>query len=126
MWRSVRAGWVRRATPLFSDGFETGDTSAWTTASALTVEQANVHSGHFAAEGNTTASAAYAKKTLPSAHSDAYARVAFLVGSQASQVTLLRLRDTPTGNGGYLYLTAGGSLAFRSDAMSAGTVSNVS
>ncbi|HYS42279.1 MAG TPA: hypothetical protein VEO01_42195, partial [Pseudonocardiaceae bacterium] len=112
--------------PLFSDGFETGDTSAWTPASALTVQQANVHSGHFAAEGNTTASAAYAKKTLPSTYSDAYARVAFSVNSQTSQVTLLRLRDTPAGNGGYLYLTSAGKLGFRSDALTTGTVSNLS
>ena len=113
------------ATPVFSDGFETGDVSAWTSTSGLTVQTGTVRSGGFAAEGSTASTAAFAKETLPSTYSDAYARVAFNVSSQVSQVTLLRLRDTPTGNGGYLYLTAAGSLAFRSDALLSGTVSSV-
>jgi hypothetical protein len=114
------------APALWSDGFETGGLSAWTTATGLTVESGTVHTGTSAAEGTTTAGATFAKKTLPSTYSDAYARVWFDVLSQTSQVTLLRLRDTPTGNGGYLYLTSGGKLAFRSDALAAGTVSGVS
>src|SRR2546425_990868 len=85
--------------------------------------KSTVHSGGFAAESNGTG---FAKKTLPSTYADAYARVAFNVITQGSQVTLLRLRDTPTGNGGYLYLTSAGKLAFRSDALGAGTLSSVS
>jgi hypothetical protein len=114
------------ASPVFADGFETGDLSLWTTSAGLTVQGTDVRSGSAAADAITTAGATYAKKTLPGTYSDAYARTAFLVKSQTSQVTLLRLRDTPTGNGGYLYLTAGGKLAFRSDALTAGTVSIVS
>lgn len=114
------------AAPVFSDGFETGDLSGWTSSSGLVVQAASVHSGGYAAEANPAGAAAYAKKTLPSTYSDAYARVAFDVNSQSSQVTLLRLRDTPTGNGGYLYLTPAGRLAFRSDALPSATVSAVS
>ena len=111
--------------PLFADGFETGDLSSWTTTSGLAVEGADTRSGAFAAEGSTSAGSTFAKKTLPSTYADAYARAAFEVKSQSSQTTLLRLRDTPTGNGGYVYLTAGGKLGFRSDALAAGTTSAV-
>jgi hypothetical protein len=109
--------------PIFADGFESGDLSAWTTKAGLVVQGTDVRSGAFAADGSTTAGSTFAKKTLPTTYTDAYARVGFLVKSQGAQVTLLRLRDTPTGNGGYLYLSAAGRLAFRSDALATGTVS---
>ena len=112
--------------PLFADGFETGDLTSWTTDSGLAVESSDVHAGSYAAEGNTTTGSTFLKKTLPSTYSDAYARVAFEVKSQSSQVTLLRLRDIPTGNGGYLLVTAGGKLAFHNDASSVTTTSSVS
>lgn len=112
--------------PAFSDGFESGDVSGWTSSAGLTAESADVRSGVYAAEGQTSAGATWAKKTLSSTYSDAYARVGFHVISQSAQVTLLRLRDTPTGVGGYLYLTATGKLAFRSDALTTGTVSALS
>ena len=111
--------------PLFADGFETGDLSGWTSNSNLSLESGDVHSGGFAAEGSTAAGSTFARKTLPSTYMDAYARVAFEVKSQASQVTLLRLRDTPTGNGAYLYMTPQGKLGFRSDALLGGTTSAV-
>jgi len=104
------------AGPVFADGFESGNGSAWTTVTGLNVEFADVHSGGFAAEGNPSAGAGFAKKTLPATYADAYARVAFEVKSQGSQVTLLRLRDPSTGNGAYLYMSGTGKLGFRSDA----------
>jgi fibronectin type 3 domain-containing protein len=113
------------ALPLFADGFETGDTSAWTTVAGLTVENTAVHAGGYAAEGSTTTGSTYAKRSLGATYQDAYARVAFEVVSQASQVTLLRLRDTSTGTGGFVYLTSGGRLGFRSDAQLTGTTSSV-
>jgi len=115
------------ATPVFSDGFENGNLNAWTPKGGLTVQSGTVRSGSFAAEGNPSATTAYAKKTLSPTYSDAYARVAFNIVSQASQVTLLRLRDTASGMaGGYLFLTTGGKLAFHSDTPSTTTQSNVS
>jgi fibronectin type 3 domain-containing protein len=113
------------ATPLFADGFESGDVSNWSSAVGLAVQSSTVRSGSYAAEGATATGMTYAKEILPGTYTDAYARVAFDVTSQSSQVTLLRLRDTPTGNGGYLYLTATGRLGFRSDALAAGTTSAV-
>ncbi len=111
------------ATPLFADGFETGDVSGWTTTSGLIVQGSSVHSGAFAAEGNPAARPAFAKKTLGSTFSDAYARVAFELNSQTTAVTLLRLRDTPTGNGGYLFLSASGHLDLHNDATGTTTTS---
>jgi fibronectin type 3 domain-containing protein len=111
--------------PVFADGFENGDLSNWTSKSGLVVQAGDVRSGGFAADASTSAGATWAKLTLPADYSDGYARVAFLVKSQSAQLTLLRLRNTPTGTGGYLYLTATGRLAFRSDALTAGTVSSV-
>jgi hypothetical protein len=113
------------AAPLFSDGFESGDLSAWTTTSGLAVQGAQVNNGTFAAQGSPTNGPAYAKKTLPATYNDAYARVAFNVNSQGSQLVLLRLRNTPTGTGGYLYLTANGYLDFHNDATGTSSTSTV-
>ena len=109
--------------PVFADGFESGDLSAWTSTSGLAVQGATVHGGTYAAEAATTAGAAYAKKTLPATYSDAYARVWFDVKSQVDQVNLLRLRDANGASIGYLYLTQGGVLGFHNDATATNTLS---
>jgi chitodextrinase len=103
------------AAPLFADGFESGDLSAWTSKGGLTVEKADVRSGTYAAEGSTTAGATYAKKTLPDVYGDGYARVAFLVKSQPSQVNLLRFRTAAGGSLGYAYVSTAGRLGFHDD-----------
>ncbi|MGZ4589809.1 MAG: metallophosphoesterase [Actinomycetes bacterium] len=117
------------AAPVFSDGFETGDLTRWTTSGGLTVSSASVRSGGYAARGSSATGVTWAKKTLTTvpgeAYPDAYARVGFLVGGPTGQVTLLRLRDTASGVGGFVYLSSTGRLAFRSDALAAGTVSAV-
>ena len=40
--------------PVFSNGFESGNLSVWTSSAGLTVQTAVKHSGSFAARGNTT------------------------------------------------------------------------
>lgn len=111
------------AVPVFSDGFETGDLSGWASSAGLTVQSSTVRSGVDAAEANVSAAPANARKTLPGGpYPDAYARVAFQVKTQTSQVILLRLRDA-AGIGGYVYLTSGGKLGFKSDALTATTSS---
>lgn len=109
--------------PVFADGFESGDLSAWTSSAGLAAETTDVRSGGFAAEGNTTTLPNFARKALPAAYPDAYARVGFLVKSLGSnQMTLLRLRAASTGLGtsiGYLYLTSAGNLFFKADVASA-------
>ncbi|HET7899747.1 MAG TPA: metallophosphoesterase [Candidatus Nanopelagicales bacterium] len=87
------------AAPVFSDGFETGSTSAWTSSQGLTVQSATVAHGGYAAEGASTTGTTYAKKTLPGSYTDSYARVAFdALATNGNQVTLLRLRDTASGS----------------------------
>lgn len=103
-------------TPVFADGFESGDLSRWNSSRGLAVEGSDVRTGSWAAEGNTTTGATYAKKTLPSSYPNAYAQVAFLVESQVSQLNLLRLRDGSGNSIGYVFLTTAGALGFHSDA----------
>jgi chitodextrinase len=100
---------------IFSDGFESGSLSAWTSSSGLTVESALTHSGSFAAEANTTNGATYAKKTLPSTYTDAYSRVFVDLKSASSQVNLLRYRTSSDTSLGYVFVTATGQLGVRND-----------
>ncbi|MEI7860356.1 MAG: fibronectin type III domain-containing protein, partial [Acidimicrobiales bacterium] len=109
--------------PIYSDGFEAGTTGGWTSSAGLIVESTDVRSGTYAAEGSTTTGATYAKETLPSTYIDGYSRVGFEVKSHSGQVNLMRLRDASGNSIGYLYLTAGGRLAFRNDGANTGTVS---
>jgi hypothetical protein len=111
--------------PVFADGFESGDLSAWTTSGGLTIESTAVRSGAFGAEAATTNGNTYAKKTLAATYASGYGRVAFDVISQAGQINLLRMRDATAASLGYVYLTTGGQLAFHNDATGTNTVSGV-
>ena len=53
---------------LFSDGFETGDLSQWTTNSGLTAETAHAHTGAYGAEESSTGATTYAYRTLPGSY----------------------------------------------------------
>ena len=75
-----------------------------------------MRTGGFAAEGNTANGNTVARKTLSSTYADGYARVAFEIKSQSSQVNLLRLRDGAGNSLGYVYVSAGAHLGFHNDA----------
>src|SRR6185437_14775422 len=111
------------ATPLFSDGFESGTFGAWTSNGGLALESTDAHSGTVAAEGAATNGAVYAKKTLPvGPYSDAYARVWVEMKTLPNgTIGLLRLRDTSAGSVGNVFLTSAGRLGF-----SGGTLSSTS
>ncbi|HEX8990496.1 MAG TPA: fibronectin type III domain-containing protein [Anaerolineales bacterium] len=109
--------------PVFSDGFESGDLSAWTSSAGLSVESTTVHTGLYAAEGNTTNGNTYAKKTLASTYADGYARIYFNLVSYASQVNLLRLRTSTGTSIGYLFVSTSGQLGLRNDAAATTTTS---
>lgn len=111
--------------PVFSDGFESGTFAAWSSHAGLVVESTTVSSGGFAAEGRTTTGSTYAKKTLPATYPDAYARVAFDVASQASQVNLLRLRDSSGASLCYLYIDTAGRLGYHNDTLGTNVVSGI-
>ena len=93
--------------PLFSDGFESGTFSAWTTTrtgadGTATVQSSAVRTGSFAARltGTTTpGSLAYVRKTLATAQTKLTVGGAFQVtaeGASGGNVPLLRLLD-PSG-----------------------------
>jgi hypothetical protein len=113
-------------TPVFSDGFESGSLSAWTSFVGLGAETSNVHSGAFAVEGNTTNGGTYAKKTLPTTFTDGFARLYFNVPSFASQVNLLRFRDAAGNSLGYLFVGTNGLLGLRDDVTGATLTSTTS
>lgn len=100
---------------VFSDGFESGNLSAWTSSLGLSAETAIVHSGTFAVEGNTTNGGTYAKQTLAATYADGYARIYFNLPSFTSQVNLLRFRDAAGNSLGYLYVNTSGQLVARND-----------
>jgi len=53
---------------LFSDSFETGDLSQWTTNAGMTAETGHAHTGAYGAEESSTGTATYAYKTLPGSY----------------------------------------------------------
>jgi len=101
--------------PVFIDGFESGNLSAWTSSAGLTVQSALVHSGTYAAQGNTTNGNTYAKKTLPATYSEGYGRIYFNLVSYSSQVNLLRYRTSADASIGYLFVSTSGKLGLRND-----------
>ncbi len=100
----------------FSDDFETGDLSKWTTASGMTVTGADHFGGLYAAEAATTGTAAYASKTLATPQSDLYYRTRFKVVSRAANpVNLLKLKTVGGGKLATLLLGSTGKLSYRND-----------
>ena len=108
---------------VFSDGFETGDLSAWTASSGLVAQTSAVRAGTYAVEGSTTNGATYAKETLPSTYTDAYARVWFNALGANDTIGLLRLRDAAGNSLGYVYEESTGQLGFHNDATGTSTLS---
>jgi hypothetical protein len=95
------------AAVLFSDRFETGNFSAWSTvltggAGAAVVQGSIVKSGSFAAQFSSTAtpgSFAYARSNLPTAQADVTVNGAFRVNTEGAangNVPLIRLFDATT------------------------------
>jgi hypothetical protein len=109
--------------PVFSDGFESGSFSSWTSSGGLVLQSAIVRSGAFAAEGSTSNGATYAKKTLPSTYADGYGRVYFNLRSTSSQVNLLRFRTAADVSLGYVFLSPTGQVGLRNDIAATTTTS---
>lgn len=110
--------------PVFSDGFESGDLSAWTASAGLTVQGALTNSGSFAARATTTNGNTYAKETLPSTYDDAYSRVFVNLQSTSSQVNLLRYRTASDSSLAYVFVNSAGVLSVRNDVLAVTTASS--
>jgi hypothetical protein len=101
--------------PVFFDSFESGNLSAWTSNSGLTVQGTLTHHGSFAARATTSNGSTYAKKMLPTTYADAWSRVYVNLLSTSSQVNLLRHRTDSDGSIAYVFVTAAGLLGLRND-----------
>jgi len=100
--QTVTANFGLRLAPLFSDGFESGTLSAWTSSTGLTVQTATVHAGTYAAEGSTINGTTYAVKHLSTTYSDLYYRTYFDIKSQSTGFTLMG--DQTASGGGIIRL----------------------
>lgn len=111
--------------PIFSDSFESGDLSSWTTATGVVVQQQEVHTGSYAAEAQSTGAAAYASKTLGTAQSDLYYRLRFKVLSRTGQVYVSRLRAANAAAQSLIAwsVSTTGKLAYRNDVTGVSTTS---
>jgi hypothetical protein len=110
---------------LFSDGFESGDLSQWTSVSSLTVQQQQVLNGGFAARAASSAGpATYARKLLPVSQSDIYYFIHFKVVSKGNNNTsLLKFRSASDASILSLGINSLGQLSYRNDVAGASVTS---
>jgi hypothetical protein len=103
--------------PLFSDGFESGNLSAWTSSRGLTVQSAVVRNGSFGARGTATNGSTYAKKTLPASYADVTYRASFRYDGAApsGSATIMRLRTAADKALVGVYLSSAGRLGMRNE-----------
>src|SRR6266550_1495810 len=113
--QTATANFALRLAPLFSDGFESGTLSNWTTSAGLTVQAATVHSGTYAAEGSAINGTTYAIKQLNSTYADLYYRAYVNIKSQTTGFTLMA--DQTAGGAGiiHLYVNPQGQLVLWND-----------
>jgi uncharacterized repeat protein (TIGR01451 family) len=115
--------------PVFSDGFESGSFSDWTsTYGTIKVQNQYVDTGSFAALASSTGpTKAKADKLLPGDYSDLYAKIRFDVVSQATtnNVDLLHLLTDQSAGLATISLSPKGELTLRNDTLAALTRSGV-
>ena len=115
--QSAASGTLTVRTPqpgtLFSDGFETGDLSQWSTVSGLTIESTTPHSGTYGAEETSTGTPTYVYESLPGAYTELWAQTWVYVNSQSTSANLIGLRGSNGGSIINLYLSQTGKLSLR-------------
>ena len=97
--QSTTSGTLTVRTPqpgtLFSDGFETGDLSQWTTVNGLSVESNNAHAGTHGAEALSpdpitgTSRPTYATESLPGAYTELWAQAWVYVTNRTTSAQLI-------------------------------------
>jgi chitodextrinase len=122
--QSAGSGTLKVITPqpgtLFSDGFETGDLSQWSTVSGLTTESANPHSGAYGAGETSTGAPTYAYENLPGAYAELWAQTWVYVNSQSTSANLIGFRGSNGGSIVNLSLTQTGKLSLRGNVSGGG------
>ena len=87
--------------PVFSDGFESGNLSAWTGSSGMTVQQSLTYAGSWAARATSNGSAAaYMYKSLAAPFSELWydGRVRVVSEDSATNASLVRFRTSALGS----------------------------
>jgi chitodextrinase len=86
------------STPVFSDGFESGNLSQWTRSSGMTVQRQVTYTGSWAARATTSGTPGYAYKSLSTPQSELYYGGRFQAIRQgATNVSLVRFRTAAGG-----------------------------
>jgi len=112
------------APPIFADGFESGDLTAWTSSTGLTVQSQEVFSGASAARATPAGVAAYAQKQLPSPLTELFYDLHFKVLNQnATKITLGSLKTSTNVGLLSLYTSSLGKLGYRNDRTAMNVVS---
>jgi chitodextrinase len=100
----------------FSDDFETGDLSNWSSSTGMSVQSVDVHTGTYAALASASGDRAYARVTLPGTYPSLSTDAAFKVVSQgANSVNLLRFQTDAGANIATLFVSSTGRLMLRND-----------
>jgi fibronectin type 3 domain-containing protein len=114
-------------TTVFTDGFETGNLSKWTSVAGLAVQNTNVYAGLWAAEAQSKSPADYASKTLPSTYASLYYRLRLkIIQGKPDTVDMLRLRTASGGNLMSIYYDSKRNLGYRNDTTNTTTTSTTS
>ncbi len=87
---------VASAVTLFTEGFESGNLSNWTSTTAFTAQQAIVRTGSWAGRASASSGPAFASKTIP-AQTDVYLRAFTRVASHAGTNQILRMSSSAGG-----------------------------
>jgi chitodextrinase len=112
---------------MFSDGFESGSMSQWTTFTGMSVQNQVVNDGSDAAEAVATGASAYAYKQLSQSWPSLYYSTRFDVVSQTSgSAYLLRLRTATKGAIAAVFVSSSGKLGIRNDVTAVTTTSTTS
>ena len=114
------------ARTLFSDGFDSGDLTAWSTATGLAVQRSEVSQGAWAARTTSATSPGFAVRKLatPSAEVTVQARVDLLAIRGTAAVNVLKVRTEKGAALAEVFLTPAGALGLRNDVASVGKVSS--
>jgi chitodextrinase len=100
---------------VFSDGFESGDLSSWTTVSGLSVQNAVAHTGTHAARETSTGTATYAYKVLPTSAGELWAQGWVNVASRSTSANLFGFRTSSGASIINLYVDTNGRISLRNN-----------